>query len=341
MALCPDGRSLVSCAFDGSVRIWDLQAEPDLRTEATLPTLVGGYGASFTADSRRVITASLTNPVTIWDVVTGEAETIPGLGTNNQSVALSPDQRLLAVGSRDGTLKLWDLANQCLLQARKAHQSPVLKLCFLDAGKSLLSAGVNLGFQSDLRRWETSSGREIPLYPIAVDGCFGMALSPDERHLALTYNNAATKVWDCASGRLEATLGSEGGFTPVFSRNGRLLAAALRGHSRVWEVGSWRQVAVVEVPPADNTYAVAFSPDSKRLVVGSWVRQDSQIALRVWDYIVERELLSLDNRGPWTGWIEFSPDGNTLLAVSWSGVAKLWRAPSWAEIETEEKGVAK
>jgi hypothetical protein len=27
-----------------------------------------------------------------------------------------------------------------------------------------------------------------------------------------------------------------------------------------------------------------------------------------------------------------------LLAVSWYGRAKLWRAPSWSEIEAEENG---
>ncbi len=86
---------------------------------------------------------------------------------------------------------------------------------------------------------------------------------------------------------------------------------------------------------------VALSPDGGRLAVGSLVRGDSQPALRLWDYVVERELVRLYNHGPFTGWIEFSPDGNSLVAVSWSGegsgVAKLWRAPSWAEIEAAER----
>jgi len=33
----------------------------------------------------------------------------------------------------------------------------------------------------------------------------------------------------------------------------------------------------------------------------------------------------------------FSPDGNVLGALSMEGFLHLWRAPSWAEIEVEEK----
>ena len=39
--------------------------------------------------------------------------------------------------------------------------------------------------------------------------------------------------------------------------------------------------------------------------------------------------------------VAFSPDGNTLMATSYAGIAHLWRAPSWAEIEAAEKGAVK
>jgi hypothetical protein len=51
----------------------------------------------------------------------------------------------------------------------------------------------------------------------------------------------------------------------------------------------------------------------------------------------QRDLISLQSVGEFTGWAEFSPDGNTLLGLSWTGVADLCRAPSWEEIEAKEK----
>ena len=335
LALCPNGRTLVSGALDGSVRVWELPDKPQLRAEEPLPVRVGSYGAAFMADSRRLITASLTNLVTIWDVKTGrEIERIPGLGTNNESVALSPNESLLAVGAQDGTVKVWDLNRQCLRREWPAFGSAVMRVCFGDHGKQLITGAPPTG-SPNLKRWEVDSGREIPFGPVELHDCFGVAVSPDQQHLALIYNSNPMKVWNQSSGRLEATLGF-GGFTPVFSRNGRLVAAALRRCARVWEVGSWRQVGALE-QPTNPTYAVAFSPDGRRLVAGSKAGGSSQSGLHVWDYLVERELLSLPCAGPWPGWIEFSPDGNTLLSVSWSsGVAKLWHAPSWADIEAAE-----
>ena len=341
LALGPDGRALVNCSLEGSVRVWDLLGKRRFQAEEALPVRVGCFGALFTADSGRLITAALTNLVTFWDVKTGsELERIPDLGTNNESVAISPDESHLIVGTHDGRLKVWDLNHHRVDKEWPVFNSPVVMLCFLDYGKGLAAVALGDDFGTEVKRWEVGSWREVPFGPIELDGCFGLAVSPDQQHLAAIYNVEPMKVWDYTSGRLEATLGSEGGFSPVFSRNGRLVAAALRRCARVWEVGSWRQVAMLE-QPSNPTYAVAFSPDGQRLVAGSWARGTSQPGLHVWDYLVERELLSLSCPGPWPGWIEFSPDGNTLLALSWSplraGVAKLWHAPSWAEIEKAEK----
>jgi WD40 repeat protein len=305
-----------------------------------LPIPVARYGAPFTSDSRRLITASLTHPVTIWDVATAtEIERIPALGTNNSSIALSPDQRVVAVGSLDGTLKVWDLEGKHLVKEWPAHQLPVYKPYFFGGGKVLASIAVVPDQRVEIKRWDVASWREIPFGPIDLNMCYGLAQSSDQRLLALTYVDKPVKVWDWASGRLEATLVSSGkwngGWTPTFSPDGRLLAAAVGMRGCVWEVGSWRPLGVLE-QPVGGVVSVAFSADSKRLVTGSDVGGDLQRAVEIWDYVAQRDLLSLRSRGMFTSWTEFSPDGNTLLALSWEGVAELWHAPSWAEIEERE-----
>jgi eukaryotic-like serine/threonine-protein kinase len=343
LVLSPDGRTLVSCAQDGSVRVWDLRAKARPPAERTLPVRTGPYGVVFGAD-HHLITASPTDSVTVWDVLAAkESERIPALGINNQSVAVSLNKGLLAVGTLDGKVKIWHLQRRCLLGQWQAHRFPIIALQFLDGGRSLLSAAVTPDLNNELKRWEVGSWRELSMSPADLGMCWGLAQSPDQRLLVLTYGAKPVKVWNNASGRLEAALGSEGGFCPRFSHDGRLIAAALRYRARVWEVGSWRQVAEIE-QRASGTYSVAFSPDDQRLVTGSLVGENVQSAVSIWDYTVERELLTLkaeDSWVPWTAWTDFSPDGNSLLAVSWSGAVKLWHAPSWAEIEAEEKAEGK
>jgi WD40 repeat protein len=90
-----------------------------------------------------------------------------------------------------------------------------------------------------------------------------------------------------------------------------------------------------------GTQCAAFSPDGKRVAAGSWGTVESKPTVHIWDYMVERELLSLKSQDRATGSIQFSPDGNTLLAVGWYGLTELWHVPSWAEVEAEEKGGTK
>ena len=56
---------------------------------------------------------------------------------------------------------------------------------------------------------------------------------------------------------------------------------------------------------------------------------------------VSQELLTLEGEGSLFYRTAFSPDGNVLGSMNWSGVLHLWRAPSWAEIEAAEKAEAK
>ena len=95
--------------------------------------------------------------------------------------------------------------------------------------------------------------------------------------------------------------------------------------------GNWRLCGVISawfaVPPchrmADGWPRAATSPRD---------------AVKLWDLVAHRELLSLQGEGQYFMHVAFSPDGNTLVAVSLDGIAHLWRAPSWAEIEAAEKG---
>jgi WD40 repeat protein len=74
--------------------------------------------------------------------------------------------------------------------------------------------------------------------------------------------------------------------------------------------------------------------DARRLATGGSNARD---AVKLWDLTARREILSLHGEGLWFTHLAFSPDGNTLAATALSGMAHLWRAPSWQEIEAAEK----
>ena len=88
--------------------------------------------------------------------------------------------------------------------------------------------------------------------------------------------------------------------------------------------------------PFHGVHSVAFSPDSQRVVAGS----DDRQAVKIWDTQTLQELLTLRGESTFFSQTRFSPDGNLLATMSFSGLLHVWRAPSWAEIEAAERNDA-
>jgi WD40 repeat protein len=109
LAFSPDGRRLVAGGEGSTVRIWDVETgrEPQ--------TLLGHSGdvwaAAFSPDGGRwVASAGEDSTVKVWDSHTGTlVRSFRGHTGLVTSIAFSPDVRLLVSGSRDGTVRVWDL----------------------------------------------------------------------------------------------------------------------------------------------------------------------------------------------------------------------------------------
>jgi WD40 repeat protein len=110
VAFSPDGRRLATGAEENTVKIRDVQNGDDLQT------LRGHNGEVYTVafspdnDGRWVASAGEDSAVKVWDSRTGKlVRSFRGHTSVVTSVAFSPDGRQLVSGSRDHTVKVWDL----------------------------------------------------------------------------------------------------------------------------------------------------------------------------------------------------------------------------------------
>jgi WD40 repeat protein len=184
--------------------------------------------------------------------------------------------------------------------------------------------------------WRTDNWQEVPFPETQTKGIGSAALSPDDRLLAMGYGNGAVKLWGFPSDEHELSVTNhKGAVTEVlFSPNGRMLAStSLDGRARLWDVIARRELATLR-GHWTSPWSAAFSSDSRRLATGG---EGAKEAVKLWDIATRMELLNLQAEGQFFVQLGFSPDGNTLVAISLDGMARLWRAPSWEEIEAAEK----
>ncbi len=126
----------------------------------------------------------------------------------------------------------------------------------------------------------------------------------------------------------------------LYSEDGRRLVSASTDRTvRLWDARDQHELAPPLQGHASSVWSATFSPDGRRLATAGGAGQGSpKGAVKLWDIAAYRELLTLSADGQFFLDLRFSPDGNILAATSLDGFAHFWRAPSWGEIQTAEKG---
>ena len=235
----------------------------------------------------------------------------------------SPDERLLASGSEDASLKLWDVESGRLLWS--GWQTKITTcLAFSPAGDLLASGGLD----ATLRLWDPKLGtllQEVP-HP---DPVFALAWSPDGRLLASGDFAGTIRLWQMQpTGTTRGTETFSGHISWVrglaFAPDGTILASASRdGSVKLWEVSSGRGLETLsrqtEKGQTDLMNPVAWSADGGTLASGG---RDHTIWL--WDAHSRRCRAVLHGHSAEVRGLAFTPDSRHLLSGSDDGTLRLW-----------------
>jgi WD40 repeat protein len=290
LAFAPDGNTLASAEFGGPVALWDVATRKQL---AVLdPKDLEAKLLAFSPDGER-LTAVYSHGVMAWHVATREeipTSRLPVSEPTVSSAGISADGLRLALGRSNGTLTLWDVEPNKVLDIPQAHKGVILATACSPDGK-VVSTGATAPMDNSpqwltavVKLWDGESGKPMATLPAHYASVPGLRFTPDGEELisvgmrtgpggferGADRSDWCLRFWRVVSGPQDPAFTSTHHTSTVrqllVSQNGEtLVTGSLDSTVKVWDVRSRKLRTTFKGPGAVE--GVALSPDGKTLAV--------------------------------------------------------------------------
>ncbi len=252
-------------------------------------------------------------------------------GNSAKGVAFSPDGKILAAGTENLTVELWNAetgAHIATLEGYNPYRGyikQVFSLAFSPDGK-ILATGT---WHGSIKLWDVATRTEITTFTLSAyqSRIMSLAFSPDGKILAAGITDAEgsgpniIRLWDMETKtQLPPLIGHTHGVQSVaFSPDGKTLASgAFDNTIRLWDVATKTQIAYL--PYENSVTSLSFSPDGKTLISGAFNNK-----LAFWD--VDKKTFKDQfevSKQSILRYVSFTPDGEKIVTAMQRGDIELW-----------------
>ncbi len=288
VAITPDGKNIVSCSEDFTIKIWDF------KTGELEKTLIGHTGVvraiAISSDGQNIVSGSYDKTVRLWSLETREEISILTKSLNGIFTALAIQS------NNENNLAL--LTNDKEVRGRKIYEN--IYIIFQTLGeKSLLVTN----------KWDDTKHEQAIIF------------APIGNTVASSYFSSIA-IWNIQTRKLMRLIKghSDNVLSLAFSSDGQILASGSGDNTIIlWQPGTGNIIRSLE-GHSGGVYSVAITSDNKILVSGS---EDQTIKL--WEIETGEEICTLTGHTGIIYSIAISPDNQTIVSGSQDGTIKIWR----------------
>ncbi len=234
-----------------------------------------------------------------------------------KAIAMSPDGKYLATGSRDRTAKLWDIKTGMEIRTFNGHELTVNSVQFSPNGKYLATSSPD----KTIRVWNIMNGKQIFVSDPERDFMTDIAFSADSKYIiGGGYSDSAT-VYEILSGKtikrivVNSAMSTGYGVNLEYSPDGKWLAIGEDNKTvNVYHLPDWKltyTLTATEGWCGGCGTLISFSPDSRYLLKLSHNDKAEQ-----YDLQTGKLLAQYGDKTDEIAGIEFSKDGKKILVAS-------------------------
>lgn len=246
-------------------------------------------------------------------------QTLAGHASYVNALVFSPDGSLLASGSADKTIKLWNVATGKAVQALRGHTSFVNALAISHDGQMLVSGSAD----RTIKIWNLSTGKAVRTLVGHQGFVNALVITPGGNTIISGGADRTIKVWDPTTGKAIRTLTGHTGFINALAVTPdglTLISGSADRTLRIWDLATGQQIHVL-TGHQDYVNDLVVTPDGRTVISASADR-----SIKLWDITTGQLLQTLipENTTGLINALALSPDGKTLASGGSDKAIRFW-----------------
>ena len=328
-----NGTTLATAEGDGRTELWSTATQEQTGAALAAQGSARVSALDFGPGAGQLATGDATGTITLWNpagfhqssapVVTGTPAS-PAAAGGHAPAVLSARGEIIAVSGQRGTIRLRNARTGRPVGQPIITHHAVTGLALSPDGKLVAAIGTD----GKARLWSVATQQLTGIAVAVGQARNALAFSPGGKTFVTVGANGTAALWSVATGHRIGALMNVGAAVSAgraaaaaaFSPDGRILATAIDGSIRLWDMATRQQIGTPMTAGSGPAYAVGFSPDG-----GTLASVDGDGTARLWDVATQQEIGTPMTAGPDPLYaVAFSPDGRTLATVGGDGASRSW-----------------